>query len=280
MRFVAVAFILAVAVAPACLLPGSDNVTQSSNVELIVTGVAHGDHVTIDVAGSEFTSDPSALATVHFFFTLTPGEHEGEVTVRRHGADLCATFTIDAPAPPGRSTTSVSLDDASACDDSDAGPDGHHDAGHGGSDRDAGSDVDGGEVDAGSSRSLVRISEIVVAGCGGPSCTTTTEATSDGVVTLDKGGSSPVAGVASASKRDDLDSLALSAPADALFAGTDPTCPDPTPPQGDTVTLERTTETGSTSAVTETVNATGCANGVAQQIRAQLASMRAEIGAN
>jgi hypothetical protein len=240
-----------------CVLPDAASLTTTANVELLVTGVEPGDRITVSLEGSTFRASAGAAATTSFFFTLAPGDHGGALAVARRGEALCASFTVHAPSAPARTTTSANLNDSARCDaHSDAGPD---------------------PVDAGDARVLVHFSEVRVGGCGTQVCTTRTDATSSGVVTVEDGVSAPVSGVASAASRNRLDAVALSPATDRLLQGDDPTCPRRGPPAGDHVTLSRTTEENG-AATTETVDATACDTGIAAEVQAALAAMRADIG--
>ena len=279
----ALVLVLAIAAVGACKVGPASSLIDGANVEVVVAGTAAGEPVHIDVDAGGVVKDAVAgpAEPLIVYLTLDSGQHTGTLQIGAAASAVCAALVVDVGDTGAVSVLAFDarqLPRCSAPPDSDAGPGDDAGSDGGGLDdaglRDAGLPVDAGlpAPDAGVPLDLgafLSFRETVTdAVCLTPPCTVVTTVNEDASLLVNDHGAVTMGSV------DDTDLLALAQQAtggaDALFAGTDPTCLVST---GGLVVLHRTVKDGSGSR-TDSVDVTTCVTGTAHSLRARLELLR------
>lgn len=295
MRTLALAVIVVVVALLAGCLGRAQDLIADSNARVIVTGADAGDELSLAVADERRSMVVLDEEPVVVYFALEPGAHEG--LVRRHAdPPRCAGFVLLVEGGALPAIASVDLRSATPCEELDdgGGPDGDagvQDAGNdGGIAEDAGLDAGLGEdagrdagpplpdagTDGGQARDVfLHLSErVAIDPCLDVLCQEVTRVEADGTVAWLDVDVAEVSGQVSDADVDALAAAALSAEADALFAGDDPACAQPRPSALLPIELERRyLPPGESDAVVEVVGVAGC-TGIAEELRARLAFLR------
>lgn len=263
---------LAVALAPGCRIGPSSSILDEANVQIVIGGLAGGERLTLDLAGEHRVVDEAPEDVLSMFLTLPEGPHDGLLIVEKGAVARCAPFTVDVLAGDELAVVAVAADHAPLCVPADAGP---HDGGADDAGIEDGGPNDAGTGDAGPAPVLLvtLAEEVLVVPCITPPCTQTTTVNGDGDVSYVDRAAAPVTGSLDALDLEALTRSALSAEADALFAGADPSC-EQVPPLEGLVVLERTRDVDGT-VVTDDVDVSLCLTGIAAELRARLGVARA-----
>jgi len=321
-----------------CIFGTSASLLAEANTQLIITGVAVGDVVDVEVSDVVRSLVVDERSPVVMYLDLAQGQHDGALRWSRGGDERCFTFVVDVDNEDEGTSTSVDVRSALPCTPtpiSDAGmPDaGVPDAGDpipdagptdGGGDMDAGIviDIDAGlivdagveldaglspadagspDVDAGSpdidagevfdagvptdaglatdagvdATTLIRleVTEQLVFPCTLPPCDIITTIEADGAVSVQELALVEQNGTVPGADIDLFSQTLLSAEADALFAGADPSCPQPRGVQLENITLVRTRLVNSVEE-DDSVDVSGCDAGIAADIRARVVFLR------
>ncbi len=222
-------------------LPGPEQLQDSANLEVLVTGLRAAEVVSVDVDAAESFAQTARADVVRFFLTVPVGPREGVVSLERDALRRCVTFRTDVDAAERRI---VGVDVGRAID-----------------------------CDAPAPRGLVSLEEVVIGECGDSSCTTVTTFAGTGTIVVAAPGNN---GEGRGAKPDSeaLVQEALSADADALFA-TDG-CGPLGGPARESVELTRTVDDNGDLAAA-VVDVSNCRSGIAARLRARLSLLRDHI---
>jgi hypothetical protein len=263
---------LTLLVVSACPWRGVGDLIDDATVEVVVTGLLPGDELalTIDDDTTRLVADDARAGRLSLFETLPPGEHEGLLELVRGDERRCHELEFTTRAGE-RTSVAVDTGTFEPCDDDDEDDeDEEEDAGPEDDAEDAGPEEDAGVL----APVLDRLRETDRdETCTPEPCEVETRIEEGRVDVNDADGERE--GELPAALWLDIQTLALSTQANALFAGDDPACPVSSPPADLSVELERRVETAEdeSTRVTERLDVVGC-DGVAAQLRALIADAR------
>ena len=293
--------LLLAALSTTACLRGSGDLVAGTNARVIVTGLVPGDAVLVEVgavsrAAIATTDDPLVV-----YLELENGVYEGRATLAHGAHDLCATFDLDVE-PFDVDVASIDVATAHPCTiDLDGGVDDAGDDDAGEEPFDAGAFVDAGAVDGGPrdagapddagptppDAGQIREPPVLAAfaedvdplTCVVGVCLIRTSILDDGTVAYTALGAATIEAQIGIADVEALAARALSDDADALFAGQDPTCPQPRPALSlDQATLRRTIDGPDDDGVEETIDVTGCDEGIAKELRVRVRQLRELAG--
>ncbi len=288
--------LLSAAVSSTACLHSAQDLVAGADGRVIVTGLSAGDDVTIEIDGDVKRATAPGDEPLVVYLELSQGDHDGRAIFTREDGDLCAAFVLHVTA--NAATASVDAAAATLCeasDDAGFAVDAGHDVDAGFPPDDAGlpppddagsppPDDAGFPPDAGFApiELLTTLVESVdVLSCLVEPCSITTTVSADGSVAYTALDAATLTGSVQAVDLVATSERARSDPADALFAGDDPSCaqPRPTSLTLDTVTLRRDVDPGTGDpVVSQTVDVTGCDVGIARELRLRLQLLRQVAG--